>query len=52
MDFPNLERKGDKMPKIQDSEIKKQVANRKDFEALLNKAISHKPIPAPKQSKT
>jgi len=38
------------MPKIKDSEIKKQVANKKDFEALLKKACSIKP--SPKQSKT
>jgi|GEM_PF-631555 len=40
------------MPKIKDSEIKQQVANKKDFVALLSNAISHKPISAPKQSKT
>ena len=40
------------MPKIKDNKIKQQVANKKDFEALLGKAISHKPIPVPKQSKT
>jgi hypothetical protein len=40
------------MPKIKDSEIKNQIANKKDFEALIDKAINHKPISAPKQSKT
>ncbi len=40
------------MPKIKDSEIKQQVANKKDFEALLHKAISRKPISDSKQIKT
>ena len=40
------------MPKIKDSEIKNQVASKKDFEALLLKAIHTKPISVPKKSKT
>jgi hypothetical protein len=40
------------MPKIKDEDIKKQAANKKDFEALLKKAASHPPISVPKQSKT
>lgn len=41
------------MLKVKHSDIKKQTTTKQEFEALLKKAISRKPIKsAPKQSKT